>query len=168
MGQIDVPLNDDGRRQAQRAADLLREVVIGSIFASPLSRAMETAVIIGAALGRAVHVEQGLMERHWGIYQNRDHSLRPHDTDPEGGESQAIFMGRTIRAIAELRGEPPVLLVSHNGVCRALRRHFDLPGAEGTVLNAVPLRFDRTTYGWRETVMTGASQALWRDAERMT
>lgn len=153
MGQIDVPLNDEGRGQAERAAAALRGVTIGSIFSSPLSRAQETASIIGAALGLAVHSVEGLMERHWGVYQDRAHSLRPHDTDPEGGEGQAVFMERTLLAIAGLSGPPPILLVAHNGVCRVLRRYLGLPGAEGIVPNAVPLRFEPTSSGWRETIV---------------
>ncbi|MBF0094260.1 MAG: histidine phosphatase family protein [Alphaproteobacteria bacterium] len=151
MGQIDVPLNAEGRRQAGSAAVSLRGTGVGSIFTSPLSRARETAAIIGAVLGVDVHVAEGLMERHWGIFQDRDISHRPLDADPEGGETQAAFMARAIGAVAGLPGPPPVLLVAHNGVCRALRRHLGLSGAEGAVPNAVPLRFDPTPAGWSET-----------------
>lgn len=46
QGQIDVPLNDNGRAQSQRAASLLENVPIDFAITSPLLRPKETAEII--------------------------------------------------------------------------------------------------------------------------
>jgi probable phosphoglycerate mutase len=46
QGGIDVPLNDNGRAQAQQAADFLKDVPIDFAISSPMLRPKETAEII--------------------------------------------------------------------------------------------------------------------------
>lgn len=46
QGQIDVPLNDNGRNQAGLAAEFLKTIEIDFAFTSPMSRPKETAQII--------------------------------------------------------------------------------------------------------------------------
>jgi probable phosphoglycerate mutase len=46
QGQIDVPLNDNGREQAQKAAEFLKNVKLDFAFSSSLLRPKETAEII--------------------------------------------------------------------------------------------------------------------------
>jgi broad specificity phosphatase PhoE len=46
QGQIDIPLNDNGRQQAQKAAEFLKEVPIHLAVTSPMVRPKETAEII--------------------------------------------------------------------------------------------------------------------------
>lgn len=46
QGQIDVPLNDNGRVQAQQAAEFLKSVAIDHAVTSPMLRPKETAEVI--------------------------------------------------------------------------------------------------------------------------
>jgi len=46
QGQIDVPLNDNGRKQAQQAAQFLKEIPLDFAVTSPMVRPKETAEII--------------------------------------------------------------------------------------------------------------------------
>ncbi len=46
QGQIDIPLNDNGRHQARLAAEFLKSVNIDFAFTSPMQRPKETAQII--------------------------------------------------------------------------------------------------------------------------
>ena len=46
QGQIDVPLNDNGRKQGQKAAEFLKEVGMDFAVSSPMLRPKETAEII--------------------------------------------------------------------------------------------------------------------------
>jgi probable phosphoglycerate mutase len=46
QGNIDVPLNDTGRQQAQRAAEFLQPIPIDFVVSSPMLRPKETAEII--------------------------------------------------------------------------------------------------------------------------
>lgn len=53
QGGIDVPLNDNGRKQAQQAAEFLKNVKIDFAVSSPMLRPKETAEII---LGQHPHI----------------------------------------------------------------------------------------------------------------
>jgi probable phosphomutase (TIGR03848 family) len=56
-------LSDDGRRQAEAAAQRLAKVRrITAVYASPLERARETAMPIARARGLAVRIERGLAD----------------------------------------------------------------------------------------------------------
>ena len=46
QGQIDVPLNENGKLQSQKAADFLKDIKIDCAFTSPMLRPKETAQII--------------------------------------------------------------------------------------------------------------------------
>jgi broad specificity phosphatase PhoE len=51
QGFTDTPLNDTGRRQAHELADRLAPDRIATIWTSDLSRALETAEILGSRIG---------------------------------------------------------------------------------------------------------------------
>jgi probable phosphoglycerate mutase len=59
QGGIDVPLNDNGRAQAQQAAEFLKDVPIDFAISSPMLRPKETAEII---LQTHPNVQLGLQE----------------------------------------------------------------------------------------------------------
>ena len=98
-GQLDVPLNDQGRHEAAALAARLDGVRIDRIISSPMSRAMETAEIV--ARGRPFEVDDRLRELDYGRWEGlnykeidaRDLDLRarweadPADVHSPGGES---------------------------------------------------------------------------------
>lgn len=47
QGQVDIPLNDEGRRQAELLSKRMENEEWDYIYSSDLSRALETAEIIG-------------------------------------------------------------------------------------------------------------------------
>ena len=51
QGFRDTPLNDTGRRQAGELAERVAQMGIVSLWSSDLSRAAETAQIVGARIG---------------------------------------------------------------------------------------------------------------------
>src|SRR5215207_11610891 len=71
QGQIDFPLSEEGRHQATTAGRALKGTKISSVYASPLSRAFETAEIVAREAGFSGEVIPlpGLMERHGGILE---------------------------------------------------------------------------------------------------
>ncbi|MCY3915980.1 MAG: histidine phosphatase family protein [Chloroflexi bacterium] len=71
QGALPVPLNACGRSQAQALADFLKSVPIDAIYASPRSRALETARIIGAGLGQDVREDERLAEIAFGDFEGR-------------------------------------------------------------------------------------------------
>ena len=69
QGALPVPLNDCGRRQAQSLAQALKAAPPDAIYASPRSRALETARIIAAVLGQTAHEDERLAEIAFGDFE---------------------------------------------------------------------------------------------------
>lgn len=68
QGHADVPLNDEGRRQAAAAAERLAGLGPTRVFASDLSRADETARIVAGRCGLAVTTDARLREVNVGSW----------------------------------------------------------------------------------------------------
>jgi 2,3-bisphosphoglycerate-dependent phosphoglycerate mutase len=140
QGQLDIPLNETGRWQAERAAEALTDQGIDHIYASDLARAWETAHRIGQKTGLIIQPEQGLRERGFGEFegmtfaeieaQRPEQSQRwrqrdPHFAPPGGGESLLDFRDRVINttlALAARHAGEHIVLVAHGGVMDVLYR----------------------------------------------
>lgn len=139
VGQgVDVPLTAIGHQQAQKTADHLRKIPFDVLYASDLTRAMQTAAPLAAALELTVVPHTGLREIDGGEWQNKHYdelverygeAYRVWLTDigrahPTGGESTAALRERAHRTIAEIierhRGQT-VGIVTHATVLRALK-----------------------------------------------
>ncbi len=120
QGQSETELNTAGRRMAEDAAKVLSTLSLESIYASPLKRAWSTASIVSGMLGVKVHALPGLMERHWGSFQGTPKADRPMTPNPETVETVEDFRHRVTEAMRSISGPPPILVVAHSGVFRAL------------------------------------------------
>ena len=60
QGQIDIPLNDQGKLDAKKAKEKLKDINFDIVFSSPLSRALETAKII---TDNEIIIDNRLIER---------------------------------------------------------------------------------------------------------
>jgi alpha-ribazole phosphatase len=129
-GTLEVPLSDRGREQAAALADRLRGEPIDAVYASPRTRARETA----AALGLPVEVDDRLREIDFGAFEGRTyeeierdhpdiyaHWMRsPTTVRFPGGESYADLRARVVPALDEIRTRHEhALVVTHGGVVRA-------------------------------------------------
>jgi probable phosphoglycerate mutase len=139
QGQLDIPLNDTGRWQAQRLARALAEEPLQAIYASDLGRALETAQALADSVGLEVVTDPSLRERGFGIFEGRtwkeieeqwpDLSARWRKRDPEfgpeGGETLASFYDRCISTasrIAAAHAGQSIAIVAHGGVLDCLYR----------------------------------------------
>lgn len=139
QGHMDIPLNDTGRRQAERMALALADEPITAIYASDLARAWETAQYLGRALGLEVRREKGLRERGFGDFEGKtfaeieallpDQSMRWRKRDPEfapaGGESLLDLRSRVVTTAERLAAAHPgelIAMVGHGGVMDVLYR----------------------------------------------
>lgn len=116
QGQADPPLNEQGLAQARVLAIELRCVGLEVLYASPLSRARQTARILAETLGLPLQVEPRLMEIHQGEWQERlvdDIAAEYPDlfhrwqTEPwtvtlPGGESLAHVQARVYAALDDI------------------------------------------------------------------
>lgn len=141
QGHLDIPLNDEGVRQAQHLAQALgQSETIDAIYASDLSRAHITAQAIAKATGHTVSTHPGLRERHFGAFQGRtfaeievelpEHAWHwrkrtPDWVPPDGGESLIALRERIVDTVDELAARHPgqqVVMVAHGGVLDILYR----------------------------------------------
>jgi probable phosphoglycerate mutase len=140
QGQLDIPLNDTGRWQAERLAAAVADEGVDAIYASDLLRAHQTAQAIGHATGLPVTAEQGLRERGFGSFEGHTYKeiearwpeesmrwrKRELDFSPgEAGESLRVFYERCIGTAARLAAAHPgqaIAIVAHGGVMDCLYR----------------------------------------------
>ncbi len=159
QGQLDFPLSQEGRRQAATAGRALKGTEISGVYASPLSRAFETAEIIAREAGFSGEVipMPGLAERHGGVLEGHtwaeQEACNPEFAEkflalPEeerwafaAAETDEEILERFEDALSKIRFRHPVpdgalVVVTHGGVMRAfLRERFGpsvLPGHERT------------------------------------
>jgi probable phosphoglycerate mutase len=134
-GSTDVPLSDEGRRQASRLGERLSDDRIAAVYASPMRRTIETAALIAEPHKLAPVTRPGLREidhGHWeGLTRReveeryRDEYLRweqdPFTVAPAGGECGVDVMARAlpvIRAIVEAHPDQNIVVVSHKATIR--------------------------------------------------
>lgn len=139
QGHLDIPLSANGRWQAERLAEALRDETITAIYASDLTRAWETAQYVGQVHGLKLNKEVGLRERDFGDFEGKtfaeievllpEQSMRWRKRDPEfypaGGESLTTMRTRVLEAAERLAAQHPgeqIALVGHGGVMDVLYR----------------------------------------------
>ncbi len=149
-GDLDLPLTEQGREQAQAAAAQIARLdpAVGLIVTSDLQRTRETARIIASRLrGVPVVVEPAFGERLLGQWNLQSiaatQPLLEARQTPPGGESEDEFMARiegALRRIAPCLARRP-LLVGSKGVARVLG---ELSGRSGRLelANGVVETFD--------------------------
>jgi len=122
QGNTDRPLSDFGRRQAQQLAHELADEDLEAIYASDLSRARETAEILGEQLGLATVLDPDLREKDWGTWEGLTGIER--DRVEFVGESTEAHQERTLRALRRIAERHPggrVLVVTHGGSMRRVQ-----------------------------------------------
>jgi broad specificity phosphatase PhoE len=141
-GRGDIPLTEEGLRQAAAAADrLAARGGIDLIVTSPLLRARQTAEAVARAAGAPVQADDGLAELDFGEWEGLTMAeasqrwpdevtawLGNVDAAPPGGESFAAAISRVGAALDRLLAAHrfrTLLLVSHVSpikiaACRAL------------------------------------------------
>ena len=139
QGHLDIPLSANGRWQAERLAEALRDEPIKAIYASDLTRAWETAQYVGQVQSLPVIKEIGLRERDFGDFEGKtfaeiemllpEQSMRWRKRDPDfypaGGESLVALRARVMEAAERLAAQHPgeqIALVGHGGVMDVLYR----------------------------------------------
>ena len=145
QGNVDIPLNETGVAQARAAALLMRGKGVASIVSSPLSRARDTANMVGEALGLPVAIEHDLHEVSFGAQEAQPMAGEwfkewvAGARTPEGAETFTELRARAVAAINRALRQPfPVLVVAHGALFRALRAEMGLE-ANVKAANAVPM-----------------------------
>lgn len=146
QGFRDTPLNDNGRRQAMELGARAAELGISSLWSSDLSRARETAEIVGARIGLEPRLDPRLREASRGRWEGQlfrdvaaaepqryDEWLRAgRDWRFPGGESLQEQQQRVAACVQEIRrtARLPALAVCHGGSIRVMLCLEDPRGLE--------------------------------------
>ncbi len=147
QGHADPPLTASGRSQARELAETLADIGIAAVYTSDLRRAAETADVLGVHLGLEVRVDPDLREIDVGAWSGltRDEVRERY---PDGwtrwlaggighdGETSEQLTERVVASVERIGAAHPeatVVVVSHGGSIRALRRH--VAGNPGEVLS---------------------------------
>jgi probable phosphoglycerate mutase len=135
QGQIDIPLNANGQRQAEQLARALQQrgIRFDGCYCSDLGRASATAAAVARRLELARQPAADLRERHFGCFQGLTYDeareqmpqiylrfkAREPDFAPSDGECLRSFYQRVGHFLGELVTRHPgqtLLIVSHGGV----------------------------------------------------
>ena len=134
-GSTDVPLSEEGKRQAARLAERLADDQIAAVYCSPMRRALETAAILAGPHGVPPVTRPGLREidhGHWEGLTRQEVERRfadeyarweedPFTVGAAGGECGVDVMARAlpeIRAMVEAHAGQNVLIVAHKATIR--------------------------------------------------
>lgn len=140
QGQIDVPLNDNGRNQASLAAEFLKTIPIDFGFTSPMSRPKETAqIILKDRSGLTLHEDADLREIGHGLWEGKFEAeikaeypgelerwqSHPESVQmPEGENLQDVWTRATAawqKIIAQVGNQPQTgIVVAHDATNKVL------------------------------------------------
>jgi probable phosphoglycerate mutase len=136
-GDIDPPLTERGKLQADRLARAVQPFALDAIFCSPKIRARMTAEPIARACGLGVVIDDGLKELSYGVWEDRkEGDVAATDGDlfeawrrdpalmsPPGGESAFAVVARSMPVLLRILGQyrtGRVLVVSHKATIRIM------------------------------------------------
>jgi len=137
QGHSDVPLSAEGRAQAAALGQNLALDHVHAIYASDLTRAMETAAPLAKRFGLEVISDPLLRELNFGAWEGRNfndvnaenpNAMKNFYTDPEQAdipesepfpEFQRRVAGRVREIVAQERGKR-IVVVSHGASIRIL------------------------------------------------
>ena len=140
QGKTDIPLNENGIRQAKELACQLVEedISVKHVYHSPQLRAAETARIAAEALHATCIPLDGLVEMNLGSWEGSNWRVIERENSPEyqewrkdrryvrtpgGGECYNDVVKRTLDAMEYImkRENGDVLIVTHSAIIMALR-----------------------------------------------
>jgi broad specificity phosphatase PhoE len=135
-GSKDIPLNETGKKQAQRVGNYFSKRHIDRIISSPLSRAIQTAEAVSSATGIKFESAKEFADMNFGIWEGL--SLReveerfptdfrlwkasPDKLRVESGETLAMVRDRISAGLANIScdREDAVVIVTHRVICKIL------------------------------------------------
>lgn len=171
QGHSDVPLDDEGRAQAQALAALLRAEPIRAAVSSDLARAAETARLVLGDRDVPLRLDPDWREMRFGAWEgltweqicagdpriDRDAATTVRTYAPEGGETFDELCARVRRAVdravADVSDDASVLVATHAGPLHALLTILlgdgDPAALKVRFLTASVTRFRRENGRWR-------------------
>jgi len=138
-GFIDIPLNEQGRKQAKLLSARLKRELVDKVYCSDRKRAMQTARIVFK--GVKIEEDPALREIHFGIIEGLTHDealkrypevysrwlKNPYSVTIPGGESMQGFKKRIVKALKKIIAgykDKTVAVVCHGGAISVFITHI--------------------------------------------
>lgn len=137
---VNVPLAEEGRRQAELLGERLKNEQIDALWSSDLIRAVETADIVNTYLNVPREIRSDLKEISFGDMEGlsdaviadkyedflRARAKMEKDMAYPGGESAEDVVTRVLPVLKEIseRDYDTVAVVTHGGVIRSMVAHY--------------------------------------------
>ncbi|WP_457681026.1 alpha-ribazole phosphatase [Thermovibrio sp.] len=142
QGKMDVPLNEEGKEQARRVGEALKDFPVKAVYSSPLSRCKDTAWEIAKHHDLPVEVKEGFKEIDHGKWEGMlaaevekeyPELLELWRTSPSKvkmpeGESLQDVYERVVKAFNEVvskhEDEDLIVIVGHDATNKVLMCHL--------------------------------------------
>lgn len=142
-GITDIPLNENGKAQAEQTAQALKDCGAQAIYTSSLTRCVQTAQVIGNTIRQEPILMDSLVELNFGWLEGRH--FRDHDKGEYGklveffddhvfnlirmlsGESKKDLEQRLLIGLNHILTDNPegtVVVVGHSGVFSGILFHY--------------------------------------------
>jgi 2,3-bisphosphoglycerate-dependent phosphoglycerate mutase len=128
------PLSEKGKKDAERVTQLLRDVRIDHVLASPYKRAIQTVEGVASVTGKTILIEEDFKERQLaeGPVENFDAAIQKVWENPsfswKGGESNLIAQQRGVRAVLKLLDTyegKNLVIGTHGNIMVLIINYFD-------------------------------------------
>lgn len=110
QGRTDIPLNEEGREMARKAAELYKDVHFDVCYCSPLIRAKETAALVLSDRNVPIIYDDRIVEMSFGVYEGIENSFAIPDCpvnvlfkDP--AHYKAVEKGESLEQLYKRTGE---------------------------------------------------------------
>lgn len=130
QGSSDIPLNEAGIRQAEKAREFFKEEKVDVLLSSPLSRAYKTAEIINEHHNLEIKVFDELEEQSFGPLEG-EHIEHIRLKYPQGDlpgvesfESLAVRTSKMMDYIEENHMGKNVMISSHSRTIKSFLSHY--------------------------------------------
>ena len=135
----DIHLTDEGRAQAEAAAELLSRIELEAVYSSPIDRTRETAAAVAARQGLPVRTRRAVGEVEYGKWTNRSLKVLarqrlwsvvqrwPSAARFPDGETLREVQSRSLAEIEKIVEQHPrgsVCIVSHGDVIKLVLAHY--------------------------------------------
>lgn len=140
LGRRDIPLNQEGKAQAEHLAQALDGIHIAEVISSPLQRALQTADVIGRRFGIETARDNRLIDFHLGAWEGKPASAildtpeyqqflsAPMNAAIPGGDNHEDVKRRAVAAIEQALEDNPsgaaIAIITHARVIRLLLAHY--------------------------------------------
>jgi len=142
QGKMDIPLNEEGKEQARKVGEALKDFPIKAVYSSPLARCRDTAQEIAKHHVLEVKTKEGFKEIDHGEWEGllaseveeRYPELlklwreKPSQVKMPGGESLKDVQERAVKAfnevIKEHSDEDLIVIVGHDATNKVLMCHL--------------------------------------------